>query len=92
MSDHAVAQLLRRKTILEIERDSLFDAMAKLLAHMYLVDAGPDGRQTVLVCGVAIDDRQLEVALRNAQLVLRDEGDAATVRARRANRQARALQ
>lgn len=92
MSDHAVAELLRCKTILEIERDSLFDALAKLLPHMHLVDARPDGRQTVHVCGVAVDDRQLEAALRYAQLVLRDEADAATARARRAERQAKILQ
>jgi len=92
MSDLAVAELLRCKCILEIERDTLFEALAKLLAHMDLVDPGHDARKTVLICGVAVEDRQLVAALRHAQLVLRDEADAAKSRARRAERQAKQLQ
>ncbi len=82
-SDAAVAQLLRFKCILEVERNALFDALTGLLEHMRLADAGRGRQQTALVCGVAIDDRQLEAALRHAQLVLRDESAAAAARAGR---------
>jgi len=92
MSDHAVADLIRRKCILEVERDTALNALAGLLSHMELLDHGHDTRQTALICGVAVDDREFEAALRHAQLVLRDEADAATARVQLTDAEAKALQ
>ena len=80
-SDHALAQLVRFNCILEVERNALFDALTGLLNHMQLVDAGQARQQTAFVCRVPIEDRELEAALRHAQLVLRDESAAAAARA-----------
>ena len=92
LSDHTVAELVRCKCILEIERDTLFDALARLLSHIDLADPGHGARSTVLIGEVAIDDREFEAALRHAQLVLQDEADAAKARARRAEAEPKALQ
>ena len=92
VSDHTVAELVRCKCILEVERDTLFDALARLLSHIDLADPGQGSRNTVLIRGVPIDDREFEAALRHAQLVLRDEADAAKARARRAGVEPKALQ
>ena len=80
ISDLAVAELLRCKDILEVERKALFDALTGLLSHMKPVGQGHGMYQTVLVCGMRFDDRQFEAALRHAQLVLQDESAAATAR------------
>lgn len=90
LSDHAVAELVRSKCILEVERDTLFDALARLLSHIDLADPGDGARNAVLIRGVPINDREFEAALRHAQLILRDEAEAATARARRAEAEAKA--
>jgi hypothetical protein len=79
--DHT-AELLRRNSILEVERETLFDALARLLSHIDLADPGPGAPNTILIGGVSIDDREFEAALRHARLVLRDEADATATAAR----------
>jgi len=79
--DHT-AELLRRNSILEVERETLFDALARLLSHIDLADAGHGAPNTILIGGVSIDDREFEAALRHARLVLRDEADATATAAR----------
>lgn len=80
--DHTVAELLRRNSILEVERETLFDALARLLSHIDLADPGHGAPNTIRIGGVSIDDREFEAALRHARLVLRDEADAAATAAR----------
>ena len=92
LSEHAVAELVRCKCILEVERDTLFDALARLLGHIDLADPRQGARNAVLIGKVAIDDQEFEAALRHAQLVLRDEADAGEARSRRTEAEAKAMQ
>jgi hypothetical protein len=92
LSDHAVAELVRCKCILEVERDALFDALARLLSHIDLPDSRHGARNAVLIGKVAIDNQEFEAALRHAQFVLRDEADAGDARARRTEAEAKAMQ
>ena len=92
LSDHAVAELVRCKCILEVERDTLFDALARLLSHIDLPDSSLGARNAIRIGKVPIDDQEFEAALRHAQLVLRDEADAGEARARRTNAEPKSMQ
>ena len=64
-SNPQVAHLARMNCTLEAERNAHFDALAGLLQHMKLSVAGRAGLQAPLVCGVPIDDRCLEAAVKH---------------------------
>ena len=57
--DHTVAELLRRKTLTscQVERETLFDALARLLSHIDLADPGHGVRNTIRIGDVSIDDQ-----------------------------------
>ena len=91
-SNPQVAHLARMNCTLEAERNALFDALAGLLQHMKLSVAGRAGLQAPLVCGVPIDDRCLEAAVKHALFVCDDESTAAAARAARGHRLATSMQ
>lgn len=91
-SNPQVAHLARMNCMLEAERNALFDALVGLLQHMKLSVAGRAGLQAPMVCGVPIDDRCLEAAVKHALFVCDDESTAAATRAARGHRLATAMQ
>jgi hypothetical protein len=91
-SNPQIAHLARMNCTLEVERNALFDALAGLLQHMKLSVAGRAGLQAPLVCGVPIDDRCLEAAVKHALFVCNDESAAAATRTARGQRPATAMQ
>jgi hypothetical protein len=91
-SNPQVAHLARMNCTLEAERNALFDALTGLLQHMKLSAAGRAGLQAPMVCGVPIDDRCLEAALKHARFVCDDESTAAAARAAHGRARAVAMQ
>jgi hypothetical protein len=91
-SNPVIAHLARMNCTLEAERNALFDALTGLLQHMELSAAGRAGLQAPLVCGVPIDDRCLEAAVKHALFVCNDESTAAAARTARGQGLAAAMQ